>query len=345
MKPGKFKQIVLLLCVVWLCVEQPTFAQCCAGASGSPIAGGTSQGVLQAHQFELNTNFQYIRSDQFYRGDVPVTTKYFERFESAYQYFRVAYGLTPDLTLSLEAGNYFYKREIGLNMDPGKTYESSGIGDFIIFPRYTVLSTSNQNSQTEISLGLGFKIPIGSYNDSSAHVEPFSGQTFYVVNPQAVQLSSGAQDIIFYTFISRAYPSYGLRFFSNMLYVKKSWNPLGEKMGDFMNLGFYCTKSFSKHWGLMLQLRGEWMDQMQVNKDILLFAYPNYDPEATGYTKVFLAPQINYSRGNFTVYVLLDVPVYQYVTKTQVGTGFQMTSGISYRFLTHRNEPILTGFE
>ena len=217
-----------------------SFAQCCAGGSGSPVAGGTSQGVLAAQQFEINTNLQFINSSKFYTADSPNATKYFDQFKSAYQYFRFAYGVTKDFTMSIESGNYFYKEETGLNNDASKTYTSQGISDLIIFPRYDILNVSTEKAKTEITIGLGYKIPIGGYNDSTGNVEPFSGATYYVRNPRAVQLTSGAQDIIFYTFLFRGYPKQDLRFFANALYIKKGWNPLGEKMGDFCYGWSFC---------------------------------------------------------------------------------------------------------
>jgi hypothetical protein len=309
-----------------------SFGQCCAGGSGSPIAGGTSQGVLRETQFELNTNLQLISSEKFFTKDRPDTNKYFDRFRSSYQYFRFAYGVTANFTMSVEMGNYFKKEETGLNGDPSRTFNSSGISDLILFPRYTVLNRAGENSKTELTVGLGFKIPLGSYNDSTGIVEPFSGITFYIPNPQAVQPTSGAHDIIFYTFFLRGYPSRDLRFFANALYIKKGWNPIGEKQGDFASVGLFAGKNVLRNLGITLQTRFEWMDVMKINKDIFLYAFPNYDPDATGYKKVFLTPQLSYSLGNFTLFGLIDIPVYQYVTKTQVGTQWQTTFGLSYRF-------------
>ncbi|HRY98562.1 MAG TPA: hypothetical protein P5550_05830 [Bacteroidales bacterium] len=306
-------------------------AQCCAGGAGSPIAGGTSQGVLQQGQIELNTNFQYIRSDRFYTGSRRADRKYFDRFRSAYQYFRLAYGLSERFTMSVETGNYFVKEEIGLNGDPARTYSSKGIGDLVLFPRYTVMNRVTPSHTTELTLGLGIKFPLGSYNDSTGAVEPFSGQTYYVTNPQAVQLSSGAQDAILYAFLYRGYPSQGFRVFLSGLYVRKSWNPLGERMGDFASLGLFAGKTFRYRYGLTLQLRAEWMDRMDINSDILMYSYPNYDPEATGYRKVFLSPQLSYTYGNLTGYALVDLPLYQYVRETQVGTQWQASAGLSYK--------------
>jgi hypothetical protein len=309
------------------------FAQCCSGGSGSPIAGGTSQAVLMKSQLELNTNLQVIQSNVFYTGSQRDNeNKYFDQYRSLYQYFRVAYGVTPELTMSIEGGNYFYKEEVGLDADPEKSYKSKGFGDLIIFPRYRILNYCSGNTTNEITIGLGFKIPIGKYNDSTMRTEPFSGETYYVTNPQSVQMSSGAQDLIFYALLSRGYTEKKIRIFANMLYVKKGWNPLGEKLGDFTSIGLFAGKTFFKNFGTTLQLRAEWVQKMKINNDILLYAYPSYDPEATGYQKVFLSPQVNYSVKNFSFYGLVDIPVYQYLTKTQVGTQYQFTAGLTYRF-------------
>ena len=327
---------ILLLIPAHFLFNAPVYAQCCSGGSGSPIAGGASQGVLALGQVELNTNFQFIRTDKFYSGSDPDGVKYFDSFSSTYQYFRLAYGLSRNLTMSVETGNYFEKKEIGLNQSAATTYSSRGISDLILFPRYDIINRSTGPKPLELTIGLGFKIPLGSYNDSSGYIEPFSGQMYYVTKPQAVQLSSGAQDIIFYSFLYRGFPLHKFRIFATAMYIKKGWNPIGEKLGDYKSIALFAGKSFLDHFGATLQLRGEIVDQMKLNKDILLYAYPNYDPEATGYKKVFVTPQVSFTKANFTIYALTDIPVYQYVTKTQVGSESQVTIGISYKFFTNK---------
>jgi hypothetical protein len=315
-----------------------SFGQCCAGGSGSPVAGGTSQGVLLKNQLELNTNFQFIKSDKFFTGSKTDTAKYFDEFRSSYQYFRFAYGVTPEFTMSVETGNYFLKEETGLYNDPSRTYRSKGFADLIIFPRYKVFNYCTGRTTNEITLGLGYKIPIGKYNDSTGRVEPFSGTTYYITNPQAVQMTSGAQDVIFYAFLFRGYTEKNFRVFANLMYVKKGWNPLGEKMGDYASVGIFAGKTFFKHLGTTLQLRGEWVDKMRLNENILMYAYPNYDSEATGYRKVFVTPQLSYSINNFTLYAFSEIPVYQYVTKTQVGTKYQFMAGLSYKLIAFKSK-------
>lgn len=331
-------KLSFLIVLATLFYSNQLFAQCCSGGAGSPIAGGTSQGVLIKSQLELNTNLQFIQSNNFYTGSKRDNeNKYFDQYRSLYQYFRVAYGVTSDLTMSVEGGNYFYKEETGLDADPERTYKSKGFGDLILFPRYRVLNYCTEKTTNEITVGLGFKIPIGSYNDSTMRTEPFSGENYYVTNPQSVQLSSGSQDFIFYGFWYRGYPKKNFRIFANMIYVKKGWNPLGEKLGDFASIGLFAGKTFFKNLGTTVQLRYEMVNKMELNENILLYAYPSYDPEATGYKKVFVSPQVSYSVKNFSVYGVLDLPVYQYLTKTQVGTEYQFTAGLSYKIMPFKN--------
>jgi hypothetical protein len=321
------------------------YAQCCSGGSGSPIAGGTSQGVLAENQIELNTNFQIIRTDKFFTGTDPDTAKYFDSFGSTYQYFRLAYGLSRNLTMSVETGNYLEKKEVGLHKNKDNTYSSRGISDLILFPRYDIINRSSGPKPLELTVGLGIKIPLGSYNDSSGWIEPFSKITYYKTMPQAVQLSSGAQDIILYSFLYRGYPLYKFRVLATAMYIKKGWNPIGEKLGDYRSIAVFAGKSFLDHFGTTLQLRAEWVDKMQLNRNILLYAYPNYDPEATGYTKVFVTPQLSFTKDNFTVYALSDLPVYQRLVKTQVGSKYQFTIGISYKFFVRKHAKTLSGIE
>ncbi|MEO5572550.1 MAG: heavy metal-binding domain-containing protein [Bacteroidia bacterium] len=317
-------------------------AQCCAGGSGCTVAGGTSAGVLQEKQVELNTNFQFIFADKFYKKDAVDTNRTFDSFESQYEYFRLAYGVSKNLMMSLEGGYFFKKKETGLHGDPVSTYEAKGIGDLIIFPRYDVYNHTGLKTKTEVMIGLGYKIPLGSYNDSTGNVEPFSGTTYYVTKPLSVQLSSGAQDIIFYTFLFHGFTKQNFRIFANAMYVKKGWNPNGEKLGDFASVAVFAGKSFFNHLGVTLQARYEEVGRMKINENILLFGKPsNYFPEATGYKKVFITPQISYTQGNISVYVSSDFPVYQFLNTsdyyTQVGSRHQTTFGISYKFMAARS--------
>ncbi len=150
----------LLFFLLTFSISKFVYAQCCAAGSGSPIAGGASQGVLQDRQVELNLNYQYVSTNKFLNGDSS-DINYLDKYYSNYAYFRAAYGITRDLTFSIESGYYLNKTQIGL--DRRDTIESKGLGDIIIFPRYDVLNHTGETKRTEITVGLGWKIPVETY--------------------------------------------------------------------------------------------------------------------------------------------------------------------------------------
>lgn len=305
---------------------------CCSGGSGSPIAGGTSQGVLSERQMELNANYQYLSTSKFYAGDKD-TTPLFDNLSSNYLYFRVAYGVTKNLTMSVESGYFINKTQIGLKKRD--TITSSGIGDLLLFPRYTIYSKNTETKRTEVTLGLGIKIPLGKYDDSTVtSTNPFTGKKNYAPSPPSVQPSTGSHDFIFYGFFYRGYPEKNFRLFANALYVKKGWNPLGEKFGDYASIGLFAGKTFFKKLGVTVQLKGEWIGKMKASRsaDEMNWMY-NVDILSTGGRKILFVPQISYSLKKFTIYALSEFPLYQYVNRAQVGSQYQITAGLTYRFM------------
>ena len=203
----KNKDYMRLLIAVFslLLISNKGFTQsCCSGGSGSPIAGGTSQGVLLDRQAEIGMSFQYINTNKFLTGDQK-STNFLDNYNSKYLYTRLAYGVTKNLTMSVESGYYFNKTQIGLNKRD--TISCSGFGDLILFPRYNIYNHNTEKTRTEITIGLGYKIPLGKYLDSSVVYTDLSGKKYYTPKPPAVMPTSGSQDVIFYAFLYRGYPT------------------------------------------------------------------------------------------------------------------------------------------
>ncbi len=325
---------ILLITCLFSTLPSDLFAQgCCSAGSGSPIAGGAFPGVLEDGQMEVSTSYRYISTNKFVDGDksIPPTL---DNYSTKFMYSRVGYGLNEDLTIFVESGYYLDQREITLNA--ANTLTSKGISDLIIFPRCNVYNKANERSRTSLTVGLGYKIPVGKYNDSAAFHEPFSGQTYYFIKPPSVQPSTGSHDLIINAFLFRGYPLGGFNVFANLSYVKKGWNPKGEKFGDFASAALFASKTLyvgSNSLGLMLQARYEWIDQMKLNKTVLLYNYPNYDWEATSSQKVFITPQLNFTVKKLTFFLLSDIPVYQYAKLASIVSQHQYTGGVSYKFL------------
>src|SRR5947207_2575441 len=101
----------LLLAIFFFTFSSNVLAQgCCSGGSGSPVAGGTSQGVLANKQAEIGTSFQYIYTNKFLKGDSPAMD-FLSSYNTKYQYTRFGYGVTDHLTMSVEVGYFFNKTQ------------------------------------------------------------------------------------------------------------------------------------------------------------------------------------------------------------------------------------------
>jgi hypothetical protein len=303
---------------------------CCSGGSGSPIAGGASQGVLAERQVELGGNYQHIQTNKFYTGNKRISNT-IDGFNSNYLYMRFAYGVSKKLTMSVENGYFFNKTQIGL--DKADTIKSSGFGDLILFPRYSVYTKNTEKTRTEITIGVGYKIPIGKYNDSTVtYTNPTTGKKSYTTSPPIIQPTNGANDIIFYGFVYRGYPAKQYRIFANFLYIKKGWNALGQRFGDYSSVGLFASKTFFRKVGVTFQVKGEITGQMKYDKNIDMLALYNIDVNSTGNKRLSFVPQVSYTRKNVTIYALSDLPFYQHVNGTQIGSSVQATLGATYRF-------------
>ncbi|MBT4881000.1 MAG: hypothetical protein HON40_00440 [Flavobacteriales bacterium] len=334
---------LIIISILTLFAHSNIYAQgCCSGGAGSPIAGGAASGVLQENQMEISINHQHNTSNIFYTGS-EVTEPLFKNLTSNYIFFRTDYGVSKKLTLSLASGYYLDKTKEAEYIAGNRT--SSGYSDLIIFPRYSIYNKSANFKRTEIALGLGVKMPLGTHMDStlttaaSAYAPGFPEKDQYSINAPLVQTTNGSNDLMFYSFIFREYQKRKLRLFISALHVKKSFNSLGIKFGNYSSLGLFASKTFFRKWGLTTQLKLEHVGKIQAAENIDLLGNYSIDPISTGSNKAFFIPQISYSQNGLTFFATSEIPVYQYLHGTQVGSQNQFTIGINYRFLTKECPP------
>jgi len=326
---------LILISFLTLFANSNIYAQgCCSGGAASPIAGGAASGVLQENQMEISVNHQFNSSNTFYTGS-EITEPLFENLTSNYMFFRTDYGVSKKLTLSLASGYYLNKSKEAEHIINNRN--SSGFSDLIIFPRYSVYNKNNNFKRTEIALGLGIKIPLGTHMDST--LTGPNEWDFYKTNPPLIQTTNGSNDFMFYSFIFREYQKRKLRLFISALHVKKSFNSLGLKFGDYSSLGLFVSKTFLRKWGLTTQLKLEHIGKLQSAENINPEGLYGINPISSGSNKVFFTPQISYSQNGLTFFATSEIPVYQYLHGTQIGSQNQFTVGINYRFLTKECEP------
>ena len=327
---------LLIISFFTLVLNTTVFSQgCCSGGAGSPIAGGAATGVLQENQMEISINYQNNSSNKFFAANRD-TTSLFNNLNSGYLFFRVDYGISKKLTFSVASGYFLDKSKIG--KDNSDTISSNGVGDLIIFPRYSIYNKTANFKRTAVVIGLGLKIPLGSHNDTT-NLGSY-GIDNYQMNPPMLQTTNGSQDLMFNSFFFREYQKSKLRLFISSLYVKKGYNSLGIKYGDYTSVGFFASKTYFYRWGVTAQLKAEKIDQIKVANNIEEWDLLEYSitPESTGSKKWFFIPQLSYSKNGLTVYATSEIPLYQYLNGTQVGSQNQFTVGVNYRFLTRKCE-------
>ena len=323
--------IALNLCL--LLINSSYSQGCCSGGGSNPIAGGAATGVLKKNQFEISGNHQFMSSNKFYSENRD-TAALFDNLNSNYLFLRVDYGLSDKLTLSVASGYFLNKSLIELEQED--TTSSKGFSDVIVLPRYDVINKTNGNVKSELTLGVGIKVPIGSHNDSTLiFSNPLVGD-IYSINPPTVQNTNGSIDLMLYSFLIRTYIKQKLRIFANVLYVKRGYNSLGQKIGDYTSIGLFIGKTFFRKIGLTTQLRGEWVGQMKAAQNVDLLGNYNIQQESTGSKKLFFVPQVSYIHKSFVFFATSEIPLCQNVNGTQVGSQFQLTTGLNYRFLTRK---------
>jgi len=339
---------LIVLAIFSLLFQNFTFSQgCCSGGGSNPIAGGAATGVLQKYQMEVSLNYQVNQSNKFFEGAEEVEqVGIYDKLSSEYLFLRTDYGISKKLTLSLATGYHLNKAL--KEQDTTKTLSNSGMGDLIIFPRYDIYNETKGNIRSEMTLGIGVKLPIGSHTDT---VDSSRSNTPEYL-PPTLQLSTGGTDIMLYALYFREYKKQKFRVFANSLYIRKGYNSLDDKFGDYTNLSLFVSKTVSRKWGLTTQLKGEWIGQLNAKQskldrfennpdDFLIeFEAENWKEKKdnTGAKKVLFIPQLSYSQNGLTIFVTSEIPLYQNLNGYQFASQQQFTAGINYRFLTKKCE-------
>ena len=340
---------LIVLAIFSLLFQSFAFSQgCCSGGGSNPIAGGTATGVLQKYQMEVSLNYQNNTSSTFFEGTEEVSQEgIYDKLSSEYLFLRTDYGISKKLTLSLATGYHLNKTLSYKGQDTSAS--SSGMGDIIIFPRYDIYNETKGNIRSEITLGIGLKIPIGSHTDTV----DFSRSNAIEYLPSTLQLSTGGADIMLYAFFFREYKKQKLILFANSLYIRKGYNSLDDKFGDYTSVSLFASKTFFRKWGLTTQLKGEQigqlnakqskLDRFENNTDDFLIDFEagswNDKKDNTGAEKLIFIPQISYTQNSITFFATSEIPLYQNLKGVQFASQNQFTIGINYRFLTKECEP------
>jgi len=317
------RSVVIIISIISICGNnyQESFAQCCSGAS--PIAGGLAQGVLQKKQIEFSTNYQYLYSDFALTGAAKTAFPVIEKAFASYLYFRLAYGVTKKITLSIESGYHLNKTE---QLIAGSQIVGKGVGDLIIFPKYDLFNKTTPKHQTEIAIGLGAKLPLGEYNQRYVAYVNKANDTTWIKKSPGIQPSSGTKDLVFYAFFYRGYTKSQLLFYTAFTHILRGTNPDGVDFGNITSLTLSASKSILPYLNLGLGLKGEKLDTI-FDPVYLTTKY------SSGGKKISIIPQIFYTlQQKLTFSLVTDIPIYQFVNGTQIASKYLFNFGVIYRF-------------
>ena len=92
-----------------------------------------------------------------------------------------------------------------------------------------------------------------------------------------------------------------------------------------------------KNFGLTAQLKYEHVGEIEAAHGVDLVNY-NVELESTGLSKMLFVPQLSYSKNGFTYFATADLPLYEDLNGSQFSTQYQVTVGLSYRFLLKEAE-------
>jgi hypothetical protein len=252
-----------------------------------------------------------------------------------------AYGITDDLMVSIRLP-YVWRTDIREGeLEDGEPEahlhgDADGIGDLTALAQWRVLN--NTASGTQAAVLLGFAAPTGKTNDTDIDGEVFEAEfqpgtgawagLFGLALTQKVGRWSFDASVL-YAAVTEGTQStdVGDRFYYN---AAASYRVFGAQASGPMYAGAH---DHSKHahaepqtglaLDLILEVNGEWKDELTVNGDA---------DRNTGGNVVYIAPGARISKGNVSAFASVGVPVVNDFNGLQAESEVRVVSGVSIGF-------------
>jgi hypothetical protein len=319
---GKTILSVLLL----LAVVVPSTAQtCCSG--GIPLSNNLGMATMDKYGFQFGIHYDYNNLNTLNTGTEVLDDNSRLRVTHAVL-LSAAYSITDRLALEGLFTWVNQRRKISQfgneNLD-----QSSGIGDAVVLVRYNFPAVFGP--QTDWSVGLGTKIPLGSSNEKN--------DAGIVLNAD-LQPGSKAWDIIYWSSFASQLGSRPSRVFSARIiyrvtgtnddYLETSSYRFGNEIQTYLGmsdqyvfLGTLASPAFS------LKYRHASQDRID-----------GFDLANTGGNWISLIPSLSFNLSTSIVFTTkAELPLYSNVDGTQLTPTSRLTAGILVK-LTHK-EPLL----
>lgn len=309
------KSAISLLFLLIICIKG--YSQCCS--PGNPVGGSGNLGVLNEKSLKIILSHRYSYSGKYLDGDQPFDPYFVETGNFNYTGILVAYALSKRITTELETGYFTNKSQTYVDGVLPSKKSGNGINSITLTPKINFLKKKGW----EITAGVGLKYPIGAYN------KEFDG----VIAELDIQPSTGATDFINTIFIAKEYLEKHLRFFLYNRIELKGTNPLQYKYGNLYSTSLFLSYSASNRWDFIVQVRNEYREKDE--RPAQVKPYDVVKVPISGSEKVFFSPQVNYNFSpTFSVFVLADIPIYQYYNKQQLANSYAISLSIMKKINT-----------
>jgi hypothetical protein len=298
------------------------YAQGCC-TPGTSSLYGAERGIAQYRTLNASLSYQYNFANRAYQGSQQVDDLLRRTAFVQSLNIELEYGIADRVSL-LMLGSYVWKsREFTTSSAVGSgsqttTFHTNGVGDVTLLGKYALVQPTI-SSPYEVSVGLGAKLPTGSYT------QELEGARY----PIDLQPGTGGADLLGWVFLARSYPAQQLSFYGSFLYRYGGSNPDGYKIGNEWVASLGAEYSINEWFQLSLQLRGR-----GAGED---FSSGRFLP-STGGQMYAVLPGIIYREGIVAVGIYSLLPFYRNLSGTQVSLNYLI--GIGTRcFFDFRGSP------
>lgn len=290
------------------------YGQCCA--PGGPTIGTLSPGTVWENNLKVLSFYQYGYSSGYKSGTTNSSFDYINNGNYKFLGLLASYGLTENLTLSLETGYYFSKKQ-KYNLDiEDNVLEGFGLTELTVLPKYKVFNSLTNG--IDLSLGIGVKIP---YSTNFQQVNN-------VVLPIDVQPSTNA-----YGFISDVYLNYPIiKYDFQMMLINRiiinastDYNGIAFLNGNRIFSSAVFLYSPLDELGALIEFKHEFKAHDEREDKII---------NSSGYNILYLSPQFIYIYDELIqASLLFEYPIYENYNGTQLSLDYNISIAITYNFL------------
>ncbi|MBI5639893.1 MAG: transporter [Nitrospirae bacterium] len=319
------KKLTVICCFLFVLISSRAMAHHPTGGAGTGQAGPVKTipaSPAGKGRLAIALQTEFINFDAFSDYELRGHAKKGNDVHSADSIFHsvlgISYGLTDDLTLSLQIpyahldnireAHHDEPEEIHIHGD------AKGLGDITLLGHYRFVSLKESNFESAVQFGI--KMPSGTTSDKDIDGEQFETE---------FQPGTGSWNPVIGIAATKRYGQVSLD--ANLLYTISTKGAQETDLGDVflynMSLS-YRVAGRPVSWDLIAEVNGEWKQKQEIN---------GVKDENSGEHVLFLSPGIRVSLNRqFSAFLSVGFPVIQDMNGIQNETGTRTLLGIGVTF-------------